>query len=60
MNPSAGGPRDIKMLYSLEDLKGDFKNYQLLLAENTVAEFKEGNYHVGEGSVCRFVARKSI
>jgi SAM-dependent methyltransferase len=57
-DPKVGGPDDINMLYSKEELLNDFKNYEpLQLSENEIL-LNEGNYHIGKGSVIRFVGRK--
>ena len=58
LNPAVGGPKDINMLYSTAEIMADFAEYEvLLLAEEEVA-LQEGKYHVGKGSVIRFVGRK--
>jgi cyclopropane fatty-acyl-phospholipid synthase-like methyltransferase len=53
-----GGPRDINMLFSEEELRSDFS----LLSEISVTEEKtvleEGNFHKGEASVIRVVGIK--
>ncbi len=57
-NPKIGGPHDLDFLFSTEELKLDFANYQVLQLEETEVELNEGNYHVGKGSVIRFIGRK--
>ena len=57
-NPKVGGPRDIDMLYSMEEIKNDFPNYELVILEEVETELNEGQFHVGLGSVVRFVGRK--
>lgn len=57
-NPLAGGPKDVTMLYDLEELKRDFPNFEFLEAYETQTELKEGLYHVGTASVVRIVAKK--
>ncbi|EKO32258.1 class I SAM-dependent methyltransferase [Leptospira santarosai] len=53
-----GGPRDIASLFSMDELKEDFANYEIIeLAEKEI-ELSEGLYHNGKGSVIRFVGRK--
>jgi len=57
-NPRIGGPDDINMLYSKEEIAADFENYDtVLLAEEEIL-LAEGKYHIGTGSVIRFVGRK--
>ncbi len=58
LNPKVGGPNDIDMLYSKEEIIADFKNYEIVLLEEEEVLLNEGNYHIGRGSVIRFVARK--
>ena len=57
-NEKVGGPKDIAMLFSIDELKSDFANYEILeLAEKEI-ELKEGLFHNGVGSVIRFTGRK--
>jgi len=57
-NPNVGGPKDIAMLFSIEEIQHDFPNFEIILLEEKVIELKEGEYHNGTGSVIRFVGRK--
>ena len=57
-NPKVGGPGDIKILYAIEEIKADFENYEIIkLAEEEIS-LNEGKYHIGKGSVVRYVGRK--
>lgn len=57
-NEKVGGPKDIDTLFSIEEIKSDFPNYEIIeLAEKEI-ELNEGLYHNGTGSVIRFVGRK--
>ena len=57
-NEKVGGPKDIAMLFSIDELKSDFANYEIIeLAEEEI-ELSEGLFHNGKGSVIRFVGRK--
>jgi len=58
VNPSAGGPRDIEMLYSIEEIGSYFPNYEIKVLEASEITLNEGDYHIGQGSVVRFVGRK--
>lgn len=58
INPKVGGPRDVEMLYSTEEILSDFVNYDILLLEEIEITLNEGIYHTGIGSVIRFVGRK--
>ena len=55
-----GGPRDIESLFSLEEIKRDFNNYEILELLETEIHLNEGPYHSGQGSVIRFVGRKKL
>lgn len=57
-NEKVGGPKDIAMLFSMDEIKADFANYEILELEETEIELNEGLYHNGTGSVIRFVGRK--
>lgn len=57
-NEKAGGPKDIAALFSIDELKSDFINYEIIeLAEKEI-ELNEGSFHNGKGSVIRFVGKK--
>ncbi|MBL7870275.1 MAG: class I SAM-dependent methyltransferase [Cyclobacteriaceae bacterium] len=57
-NEKVGGSKDIKMLFSIDELKSDFANFEIIeLAEKEI-ELSEGQFHNGTGSVIRFVGRK--
>lgn len=53
-----GGPKDFDMLFSTLEIAADFENYEILLLEEKEIELEEGKYHIGQGSVIRFVRRK--
>jgi hypothetical protein len=53
-----GGPKDIESLFSIEEIKSDFENYDFIELEETEIELTEGLYHNGRGSVIRFVGKK--
>lgn len=53
-----GGPRNIEMLYSLDDLKEDFKELNIVSAIETQAVLNEGAHHHGEADVIRLIATK--
>ena len=57
-NEQVGGPKDVAMLFSIDELRADFTHYEIIeLAEKEI-ELSEGLYHNGLGSVIRFVGRK--
>ncbi|MEO7263538.1 MAG: class I SAM-dependent methyltransferase [Ferruginibacter sp.] len=58
VNENVGGPKDIDMLFSLEELKSDFTGYDIIELTEIEIELSEGQFHNGKGSVIRFVGRK--
>lgn len=58
LDPKVGGPRDIDMLYSIEEITADFANYEMLMLAEEEILLNEGIYHIGKGAVIRFVGRK--
>ena len=59
-NPSVGGPGNVEVAFSTEEIEAYFPYYDTLLLEEIVVDLNEGKYHVGQGSVIRFVGRKSL
>lgn len=57
-NENVGGPKELTMLFSIEELKSDFLNYEIVELVETEIELSEGLFHNGKGSVIRFVGRK--
>ncbi|MBL6445303.1 class I SAM-dependent methyltransferase [Fulvivirga sp. 29W222] len=57
-NEKVGGPRDLESLFSIEELRSDFANYEVLELEEKEVELNEGLYHNGKSSVIRFVGKK--
>jgi SAM-dependent methyltransferase len=57
-NPKVGGPREIAMLYSLEELSSDFDHLEIHTQNETLTALDEGKYHVGQGSVVQLVGIK--
>ena len=57
-NKKPSGPQMIDMLYSMEEIKEDFNNYEIIALKEKVIELNEGMYHKGKSSVIRFVGRK--
>ncbi len=57
-NEKVGGPKDIGSLFSTDEIKADFPNYEIIQLEETEIELNEGLFHNGTGSVIRFVGRK--
>ena len=58
VNDKVGGPKDIESLFSIEEIKADFSNYEIIQLEEKEIELNEGLFHNGKGSVIRFVGKK--
>lgn len=57
-NPNVGGPDDLATCFSIEEIKSDFSGFDVIELEEKEIELNEGAYHVGIGSVIRFVGRR--
>jgi 2-polyprenyl-3-methyl-5-hydroxy-6-metoxy-1,4-benzoquinol methylase len=57
-NEKVGGPKDIESLFSIDEIKSDFSNYEIIELTEKEIELNEGLFHNGKGSVIRFVGRK--
>jgi ubiquinone/menaquinone biosynthesis C-methylase UbiE len=57
-NEKVGGPKDIASLFSIDEIKSDFANYEIVELVEKEIELSEGLFHNGKGSVIRFVGRK--
>jgi len=53
-----GGPKDIESLFSIEEIKADFPDYDIIELSETAIELNEGLFHNGTGSVIRFLGKK--
>lgn len=57
-NENVGGPKDLGSLFSIEEIKKDFDNYEPFELEEKEIYLHEGVYHNGLGSVIRFLGQK--
>ncbi|ASW73225.1 methyltransferase [Chryseobacterium piperi] len=57
-NEKIGGPKDIESLFSIEEIKADFPNYDVIKLKESEVELQEGLFHNGTGSVIRFIGKK--
>ncbi len=57
-NEKVGGPKDIESLFSIDEIKSDFPNYEIIELVEKEIKLNEGLYHNGTGSVIRFIGRK--
>ena len=54
----SGGPQNIDMLYSKEEIEKDFEKMQINSLEKKVVELDESEHHRGEAVVLQLVAQK--
>ena len=52
-----GGPRDVALLYSLDDLREDFAGAEILELAEADVDLSEGALHVGPSAVVRAIVR---
>jgi hypothetical protein len=57
-NDKVGGPKDLGTLFSIEEIKADFENYEIIELVEKEIELNEGLFHNGKGMVVRFIGRK--
>ncbi|WP_409416080.1 class I SAM-dependent methyltransferase [Flavobacterium sp. PS2] len=57
-NEKIGGPKELDMLFSIEEIQSDFPDYEIIELVEQEIELNEGLFHNGKGSVIRFVGRK--
>ncbi len=55
---NSGGPKNIDMLYSIEEVKSDFEGLEFEELEEKTVHLNEGPFHEGEARVIRFVGVK--
>ncbi|NQU85437.1 MAG: class I SAM-dependent methyltransferase [Mariniphaga sp.] len=55
---NTGGPRNIDMLFSVEELKDDFRNFKQLDITKTEVGLSEGYFHQGNALVVRTIGTK--
>lgn len=58
LGKESGGPQDLEMLYTLNEIKTDFKEMKTIMLEERNIILNEGEKHSGEASVIRFVGKK--
>lgn len=55
---SSGGPRNLEMLFSEEEIISDFKSLSPIKVEETEVTLNEGRFHQGRAAVVRMVGTK--
>ena len=58
INNNTGGPRNIDLLYSLEDIYTDFHELDIVKFNKEIVDLTEGDKHKGESVVIRYVGKK--
>jgi SAM-dependent methyltransferase len=58
LGKTSGGPQDLEMLYSLDEIKKDFGSLKAIILKEETINIEEGEKHSGEASVVRFVGEK--
>lgn len=57
-NPLAGGPKNIDMLFSIDDFNNNFPDFEVFKLQQQEIKLNEGLFHKGKASVIRFVGKK--
>ena len=60
LGKDSGGPQDINMLSSIEEIKNNFMDLNTLILKEENIFIEEGAKHSGEASVIRFVGEKVL
>lgn len=55
---NSGGPKNVDLLYSLEDIVSDFIELDFKRLSKETVTMNEGKYHLGEAVVIRFAGNK--
>ncbi|MCX8010969.1 MAG: methyltransferase domain-containing protein [Ignavibacteria bacterium] len=58
LNFTSGGPKDVDLLYTSDELNKDFSSFEIMKCEEVETELDEGLLHQGKASVVRFIGRK--
>lgn len=58
LEKSSGGPKEINLLYSIEDFQNAIKSLKIHKLKEEIVNLEEGNGHIGEACVIRVIAQK--
>lgn len=58
LNEKVGGPNQLEFLFSIDEIRTYFKDYEIVELVEKEVMLNEGLYHIGKGSVIRFLGRK--
>lgn len=56
---TTGGPKDLDMLVSLDEITADFTGFEQLHAYSGTREVNEGEFHHGKAMVTQYIGKKS-
>ncbi|MEP2239452.1 MAG: class I SAM-dependent methyltransferase [Maribacter sp.] len=59
LGKSSGGPKNIDMLYAIDEVENEFKGINFEILEEKEIVLNEGIYHIGDASVIRFTGTKA-
>lgn len=54
----SGGPKNLEMLFSINEVKEEFSNLDFSYLKEETVTLEEGNYHQGTAEVIRFIGKK--
>ncbi len=57
-NENPSGPRNIDMLFSIEEIQKDFSNYEVISLVEKIVTLDEGSFHKGKSATIQFVGKK--
>ena len=60
LNYNSGGPKQIEMLFSEEEIHDEFPNIDFIKLETVETHLDEGPYHQGNGKVVHFIGTKMV
>ena len=60
LNPHAGGPKNVDMLFSIEDMHKLFAGLETITLVEKLIDLEEGKYHNGKASVIRYIGQKPL
>jgi len=58
LGKSSGGPKNLEMLFSIDEIKDEFPQLEFKILKEESIELSEGEYHQGKAEVIRFVGVK--
>jgi len=59
-NPNVGGPGNLDLLFTKDEIQYTFKNFEIILLEQVEVELNEGYYHNGLANVVRYIGKKHV